>query len=127
HPAVTTRPASSDTFAGIKPSSVPGLHRVPTRWRGGRRRADRWLVSRHPRRRRRRRRPTCGGPSVSYEHGLAVLSNSAVRIAKQFEGIFAVETAERLLHESDDMLAATARVSTYLPLLTERFAADRLR
>lgn len=64
---------------------------------------------------------------MSYEHDHEVLTNSARTLAAKFEGIFAVETIERLLHESYDMLAATAKVSTYLPLLTERFAADRLR
>ena len=64
---------------------------------------------------------------MSYEHDREVLSTSARTLAAEFEGIFAVETIERLLHESYDMLAATAKVATYLPLLTERFAADRLR
>lgn len=56
-----------------------------------------------------------------------MLSNAAKQLAAKFDGIFAVETVERLLHESYDLLAATARVSTYLPLLTERVAAERLR
>jgi arsenate reductase (thioredoxin) len=64
---------------------------------------------------------------MSYEHDLEVLSHAAKRLAEKYDGIFGVETVERLLHESYDLLAATAKVSTYLPLLTERFAAERLR
>jgi protein-tyrosine-phosphatase len=48
-------------------------------------------------------------------------------MADRFEGIFGEETIERYLKESYDMLAATSKVSAYLPLLAERFATDRLR
>jgi len=64
---------------------------------------------------------------VTYEHDRQVLTNSAASIAARFDGVFATETIERLLHESYDLLAATARINTYLPLLAERFATDRLR
>jgi arsenate reductase len=64
---------------------------------------------------------------MTYEHDREVLSHSATRLATTFEGVFAVETIERMLHESYDLLAATSRIPTYLPLLTERFAGDRLR
>ncbi|MEN3271854.1 MAG: hypothetical protein V7636_615 [Actinomycetota bacterium] len=64
---------------------------------------------------------------MTYEHDREVLSRSAERLATRFKGVFASETIERLLHESYDLLAATSRIATYLPLLTERFAGDRLR
>jgi arsenate reductase len=64
---------------------------------------------------------------VSYQHDREVLSRAAVRIAARFEGVFAPETIERLLHESYDLLAATSKVTAYLPLLAERFATERLR
>ena len=64
---------------------------------------------------------------MTYEHDLHVLSKSAQLLAEQFAGLFAAETIERLLHESYDLLAATSRISTFLPLLAERFAVDRLR
>lgn len=64
---------------------------------------------------------------MSYEHDRDVLSHAATTLAAKYDGVFAVETVERLLHESYDLLAARSRVSTYLTLLTERFAADRLR
>ena len=40
----------------------------------------------------------------------------------RFEGTFATETVERLLHESYDLLAATSKIPNYLPLLAEPFA-----
>jgi arsenate reductase (thioredoxin) len=64
---------------------------------------------------------------MSYEHDHEVLSRSAVDLGRRFAGTFATETIERLLHESYDLLAATSKVPTYLPLLAERFAAERLR
>jgi arsenate reductase (thioredoxin) len=64
---------------------------------------------------------------MSYEHDRDVLSRTAERMAVRFDGVFATETIERLLHESYDLLAATSKISIYLPLLAERFAAERLR
>ncbi|MCO8126305.1 arsenate reductase ArsC [Acidimicrobiia bacterium EGI L10123] len=64
---------------------------------------------------------------MSYDHDLSVLSRKAAGLAARFDGMFGVETVERLLHESYDLLAATSKVNQYLPLLAERFAADRLR
>ena len=64
---------------------------------------------------------------MSYEHDLQTLSRAAVALAARFDGLFGTESVERLLHESYGLLAATAKVNTYLPLLAERFAADRLR
>ena len=64
---------------------------------------------------------------MSYEHDREVLTRTAAQLAARFDGVFAAQTIERLLHESYDLLAATAKVNTYLPLLAERFAAERLR
>jgi protein-tyrosine-phosphatase len=64
---------------------------------------------------------------MSYEHDRDVLSRTATQMAIRFDGVFATETIERLLHESYDLLAATSKISTYLPLLAERFAGERLR
>lgn len=55
---------------------------------------------------------------MTYEDDRRVLSHCASRLAAQFQGVFAVETVERLLHESYDLLFATSRISTYLPLLS---------
>ena len=43
---------------------------------------------------------------MSYEHDLSVLSRAAASLAARFDGMFGVETVERLLHESYDLLAA---------------------
>jgi protein-tyrosine-phosphatase len=64
---------------------------------------------------------------MTYEHDRDLLTRSAGQLARRFEGVFATETVERLLHESYDLLAATSKISTYLPLLAERFASERLR
>jgi arsenate reductase len=64
---------------------------------------------------------------VTYERDRDVLSRAATQLAVEYDGVFTVETIERLLHESYDLLAATSKITTYLPLLTERFAGDRLR
>lgn len=41
--------------------------------------------------------------------------------------MFSVETVERFVSESHAQLAETAKVAAFLPVLTERFARERLR
>lgn len=48
------------------------------------------------------------------------------RLLPEFAGIFGKETLERFLLTSYQQLAETATVVAYLPLLTERFARQRL-
>jgi len=48
-------------------------------------------------------------------------------LMREHEGILARETVSRLVAESYDALAATSRIHTYLPILAERFARERLR
>jgi protein-tyrosine-phosphatase len=48
------------------------------------------------------------------------------RLAERFAGIFARETVTRFVVDSYEQLAAAAAVDTYLPVLTQHFAADRL-
>ena len=47
-------------------------------------------------------------------------------LAYRYDGVFSSGTVSRVVFESFDMLAAQSTVSDYLPLLTERFAQDRL-
>jgi protein-tyrosine-phosphatase len=47
-------------------------------------------------------------------------------LARRFDEIFSLETVERYVRESYDVLASTARTTAYLALLTERFARERL-
>ena len=49
------------------------------------------------------------------------------RLEQDFAGTFGRETIERFVMDSLDRLVPTAKVSTHLPLLAEKFAKDRLR
>lgn len=49
------------------------------------------------------------------------------RLGPNFVGVFGQETIERFVLDSLDQLLPNARVTTYLPLLAERFTRDRLR
>jgi protein-tyrosine-phosphatase len=57
----------------------------------------------------------------------ALVRNAAVRLEREFEGTFGPETIARFIADSLDRLAPSATVTTFLPLLTERFARERLR
>ena len=56
----------------------------------------------------------------------SLLLRVANNLEGKFKGIFSIETVQRYVHESYDLLAASAAVKTHLPALTERFARDRL-
>jgi arsenate reductase len=55
------------------------------------------------------------------------LKTSARRLADDFAEVFGPETIERFLHSSFDQFATTATIPTFLPLMAERFARQRLR
>jgi protein-tyrosine-phosphatase len=55
------------------------------------------------------------------------LASAARNLAKEFAGTFGVETIELFLTSSYDQFAANARIHTYLPLMAERFARQRLK
>jgi protein-tyrosine-phosphatase len=55
------------------------------------------------------------------------LRNAAERLAREFEGVFGLETIERFLHSSHEQLAEHATVANFLPLLAERFSLQRLQ
>jgi arsenate reductase len=57
----------------------------------------------------------------------SALVSAARNLSEQFAGVFGPETIERFLHSSYDQFAETATVPTFLPLLAERFARQRLR
>lgn len=56
-----------------------------------------------------------------------VLDRIAADLATRFAGTFSPETVAEYVRESYSLLAEKARVTRYLPSLTARFAADRLR
>ena len=55
------------------------------------------------------------------------LASAAGRLAREFDGTFGRETIDRFLHSSYTELAVRAKVPNFLPVLTERFARERLR
>jgi len=62
------------------------------------------------------------GPDQQY-----ALKAAARGLGEQFAGVFGAETIERFLYSSYDQFASVATVPTFLPLLAERFARQRLR
>lgn len=51
----------------------------------------------------------------------------AARLEPQFAGTFGAETIERFVADSLEQLLPTAKIATYLPVLAEKFAKERLR
>jgi len=64
-------------------------------------------------------------PNLSIDQQLA-LRTAAVRLGRDFDGVFGAETIERFLHSSYDQFAAASTIPNFLPLLAERFARQRL-
>ena len=58
---------------------------------------------------------------------LYLVRQAAERLKGDFAGVFSVETIERFMAESQADLESRATVTTWLPILIERFARDRLR
>ena len=59
-------------------------------------------------------------------HPDAVVTRITRELARRFAGVFSAETVERYVCESYEALERTARVQTYVPLLAQHFATDRL-
>ncbi|MBN9240125.1 MAG: metalloregulator ArsR/SmtB family transcription factor [Leifsonia sp.] len=57
----------------------------------------------------------------------AILDRIATDLATRFTGTFSPETITEYVRGSYELLADRARITRYLPSLTARFAADRLR
>lgn len=55
------------------------------------------------------------------------IREAAERLKRRFAGQLNTETIQRFMNDSLDMLVARANTSTWVPLLAERFARDRLR
>ncbi len=64
-------------------------------------------------------------PAITLDQQYA-LKSAATRLERDFAGTFNVETIERFLHSSYDQFARRAKVTTFLPLLAEKFARQRL-
>jgi arsenate reductase len=57
---------------------------------------------------------------------LLLIRQAAARLQTEFAGTFNAETIERYITDSQHRLGARARVTTWLPILIERFTRDRL-
>lgn len=57
----------------------------------------------------------------------SVLERISRDLATRFQGTFSPETVAEYVNESYGLLSTRARITRYLPSLTSRFAADRLR
>ncbi len=64
-------------------------------------------------------------PPLSIDQQLA-LRTAAANLQEQFAGVFGPETIERFLTSSYDQFADSSAIPTFLPLLAERFARQRL-
>ncbi len=62
----------------------------------------------------------------AYDFSPALLE-AVDRLADEFNGAYGRDTIERMVVSSYEQLADGARVTTYLPLMAERFARERLR
>lgn len=58
---------------------------------------------------------------------IMLIRQGAERLRHQFEGVFNVETIERYMLDSQELLQAKAKFTKWLPLLIERLTRDRLR
>lgn len=65
-------------------------------------------------------------PELAPEQRYA-LASAARNLGEQFSGVFGTATIERFLYASYEQFAEAATVPTFLPLLAERFARQRLR
>lgn len=58
---------------------------------------------------------------------IMLIRQGAERLRHRFDGTFNVETIERYMLDSQELLQATAKFTKWLPLLIERLTRDRLR
>jgi protein-tyrosine-phosphatase len=63
-------------------------------------------------------------PTVDEDLAIRAISD---RLRSEYAGILSTETIERFIAESWEQLRPTARLEEFLPVLTERFARERLR
>jgi arsenate reductase len=68
--------------------------------------------------------PNLADLTLEQQHALRL---AATALQREFDGTFGTETIEQFLATSYDQFAANARIVTYLPLMAERFARQRLK
>ncbi|MDT4937451.1 MAG: hypothetical protein QOG80_1122, partial [Pseudonocardiales bacterium] len=65
-------------------------------------------------------------PEIRLDQQLA-LRTAAAWLVDEFGSMFGVETIERFLYSSYDEFSAGAKITTFLPLVAQRFARQRLQ
>jgi protein-tyrosine-phosphatase len=68
--------------------------------------------------------PTVDDLSAAQKH---LIRTAAARLQDKFKGIFGPETIERYINDSLDQLLPNSEVVSFVPILVERFAKDRLK
>ncbi len=68
--------------------------------------------------------PTLADMTIEQQH---LLRTAAAALATEFDGVFGRPTIEEFLATSYEQFAGDAKVLTFVPLLAERFARQRLR
>jgi protein-tyrosine-phosphatase len=66
------------------------------------------------------------GPAPASPEEIQLIKSSSVRLQRDFDGIFGVETIQRFMADSFERLS-NARIRAYVPVMAERFTRDRLR
>ena len=56
-----------------------------------------------------------------------MINQAATRLKREFDGMFNAETIERYIADTQTKLVTRATITTWLPLMVERFTKDRLR
>jgi protein-tyrosine-phosphatase len=56
-----------------------------------------------------------------------LVAQTAMRLEREFAGVCGRETIARFIAEAEDEFKSQARVTTWLPVIVERFARERLR
>ena len=68
--------------------------------------------------------PSLDDLTLEQQHALR---SAAATLRREFDGVFGTETIEQFLATSYDQFASGARIVTFLPLMAERFARQRLK
>ena len=66
------------------------------------------------------------GPAPASAEEAQLIKSGAVRLQREFDGVFGIETVERFLTDSYVRMH-DARIRAFIPVLAERFTRDRLR
>jgi protein-tyrosine-phosphatase len=69
---------------------------------------------------------SAGGPPARDLETQLELRKITTDLAYRYDGVFSKESVQQVVEESYDLLSNSAKVKSFLPMLTERFAKERL-